>query len=86
MSTDELKINIAQRIFNLSDERILHKINEFLKAENVVGYNLHGSLIPEKMYIEEMEAQQERINQGTAKFYTSEEVQKKIMDENHLGR
>ena len=45
MSTEELKINIAQRIFNISDQKILSKINDLLQSENIIGYRNDNSPI-----------------------------------------
>lgn len=86
MSTDELKINIAQRIFNISDEKILSKINDLLQSENIIGYRMDNSPIFERQYLLEMESQQESIKKGEAVFFTSDEIRKKIMNENHLGK
>ncbi|MBA5628736.1 hypothetical protein [Moheibacter lacus] len=86
MSTDELKINIAQRIFNISDEKILSKINDLLQSENIIGYRTDNSPIFERQYLLEMESQQESIKKGEAVFFTSDEIRKKIMNENHLGK
>jgi len=85
MSTEELKINIAQRIFNISDEKILSKINDLLQSENIIGYRNDNSPIYESQFVQEMNVQQQRINSGKAKFYSSEEIRKRIIDENHLG-
>ena len=86
MSTDELKINIAQRIFNISDEKILSKINDLLQSENIIGYRTDNSPIFERQYLLEMESQQESIKKSEAVFFTSDEIRKKIMNENHLGK
>lgn len=85
MNTEALKINLAKRIFEISDKEILEKINHLLQSENVVGYRPNGEPITESDFISEMDAQQERIKNGTAKFYTSEEVRKKILNESNLG-
>lgn len=86
MNTEALKINLAKRIFEISDKEILEKINHLLQSENVVGYRQNGEPITESDFISEMDAQQERIKNGTAIFYTSEEVRKKILNESNLGR
>lgn len=86
MSTETLKLNIVQQIVGLSDIKILEKVNALLNSESIVGYTANGTPIYKSQYISEMEEQQERINNGTAKFYSSEEVRKRIIDANNLGR
>ena len=86
MNTEAFKINLAKRIFDISDERILEKINQLLKTESIVGYRPNGQPITESDFIAEMDAQQERIENGTAKFYSTEEVRQKILNEGNLGR
>lgn len=85
MNTEALKINIAKRIFEISDKVILEKINHLLQNESIIGYRPNGEPITEIDFISEMDAQQERIKNRTAIFYTSEEVRKKILDESNLG-
>jgi GNAT superfamily N-acetyltransferase len=41
MSTEALKIEVAQQILSLSDESLLEKINELLNNETIVGFALY---------------------------------------------
>ncbi len=85
MNTEALKINITQRILSISDGKILNKINDLLKSENIVGYTADGTPITETQFVAQMDKQQERIQNGSAKFYTTDEVRKKILNDNNLG-
>lgn len=86
MNTETLKLNIVQQILNLSDTRILEQVKELLGSETIVGYRTDGTPITKNQFVAEMDEQQERIKKGEAQFYTTEEVRKKILDANSLGR
>lgn len=79
MSTDTLKIDIAQQILGLSDEKLLEKIRKLLNKEVVVGYNTDGTPITKADFIEDMKKVDQEIQAGTLKIYTTEEVRDKIM-------
>ncbi len=61
MNTEALRINITQRILNISDSKILNKINDLLKSENIVGYTAEGTPISETQFVTQMDEQQESI-------------------------
>ena len=48
MVSNQLKINLTQRILNVNDTKILKKIAKLLDNENVVGYDENGLQISSK--------------------------------------
>ncbi|MEC5158198.1 hypothetical protein [Chryseobacterium sp. MP_3.2] len=86
MNTETLKINLAQRILSLNDLPLLEKIKNLLKADDVIYYTVEGKPINEDEFITEMDAQQNDIENGTAKFHTTDNVRKMVKKGNSLGR
>lgn len=86
MKTETLKINVAQRILSLSDDRILQKIKKILDKENVFGYDAEGNPVTEKDYRKSLDKINADIDNGTAKLFTTDEVRKRIADDNRLAR
>ncbi len=84
MSTETLKISLAQKILGISDNSLLEKLKAIIEKENIIGYDTKGSPITENQYIQEMNMLINDIDNGTAELYTIEEVKKSIIDENNL--
>ena len=84
MSTETLKISLAQKILGISDNNLLEKLKAIIEKENIIGYDTNGNPISESQYIEEMNLLINDIDNGTAELYTTEEVKKSIIDENNL--
>ena len=85
VKTDNLKISIAQRVLSLDNDTILEQINIILNKQNIIGFNSKGEPISEKKYILEMDEIISEINEQKGTFYTSEEIKKRILDENNLA-
>lgn len=67
---------------------IIYKYNLTIKLpnnKNIVGYDAKGKSISESEYIEDLEKINKEIDNGTAKLFTSDEVRKRIIDENNLA-
>ena len=86
MKADTLKINVAKRILNISDIRLLEKIQNLLNKENVFAYDTNGEPITESDYIKSLDGINDEIDNGTAKLYSTNEVLKRISDDNKLAR
>ena len=80
MNTEALKINITQRILNISSVKILKKIVKLLDKENVVGFDMNGNPISEKEYVEDIHNALHLLAEGKLETYSSAEVKRKILD------
>lgn len=85
MSTEALKISLAQKILAISNSELLEKVKMLIEKENIVGYDANGKPIFENEYIKEMNESIEAIQNGTATLYTTEQVRKNIINANNLG-
>ena len=85
MSTETLKISLAQKILAISDTKVLQKVKVLLEKENVIGYDAIGNSISENEYVREMHLSIDAIKNKKAILFTSEEVRKNIIDANNLG-
>ena len=79
MVSNQLKINLTQRILNVNDTKILKKIAKLLDNENVVGYDENGNPISEKEYVADIHLAINQLNEGKLETYTSDEVKKRIL-------
>lgn len=86
MNTETLKINLAQRILSLNDLPLLEKIKNLLKADDVIYYTVEGKPVTKEEFVAEMDSQQNDIENGTAKFHTTDNVRKMVKNGNSLGR
>ena len=85
MSTETLKISLAQKILSITDSTLLIKLKALIEKENIVGYNAYGKAVAEKDYIEEMDRILDEIDRDEAVFFTTEALKKSIIDENNLA-
>lgn len=86
MNTAALKLTIVQQIISITDVQVLEKIKELLEPDAIVGYRTDKTPITSTEFNAEMDEQQDRINNGKSKFYSSTEIREKIIHENNLGR
>ncbi len=85
MSTETLKISLAQKILAISNNDLLKKVKTLIEKENIVGYGANGKPIYESEYIKEMDESIEAIQNGTATLFSTEQVRKNIVNANNLG-
>ena len=85
MSTETLKISLAQKILAISDTTLLKKVKAFIEKENIVGYDTENNPIYESDYIKEMDLSIKAIENETATLYVTQDVRKNILDANNLG-
>ncbi len=85
MSTETLKISLAQKILSISNNDLLKKVKTLIEKENIVGYSANGVPIYESEYIKEMDKSIEAIQNGTATLHATQDVRKNILDANNLG-
>jgi len=79
MKSEKLKINVAQRILNLSNDKLLRKISDILDEENVIGYDGEGNPVSHEEYISDIKSALKQFKEGTLETYTSEEVRQRIL-------
>lgn len=84
MSTETLKISLAQKILSISDSTVLEKVKALIEKENIVGYDAKGKPIFEKDFVNEIDLSINEIENGTATLYTTQEVRKNIVDAYNL--
>lgn len=85
MSTETLKISLAQKILAISDTSLLKKVKALIEKENIVGYDTKNKPIFENEYMNEMDKSINAIEDGTAILHTTKDLRKKIFDANNLG-
>jgi len=79
MKSEKLKISVAQRILNLSNDKLLKKIADILDEENVIGYDEEGNPITDEEYIKDINAALLELKEENLETYTSEEVKRRIL-------
>jgi tRNA A37 N6-isopentenylltransferase MiaA len=85
MKTEALKINVAQRILSISDDGLLQKIKNLLDKENVFAYDSDGNPITGSDYIKNLDAINEEIDTKKAKLYSTNDVLRRVADDNKLA-
>lgn len=85
MKEEALKINVAQRVLGVSDIRLLQKIKNLLDKENVFAYDTKGNPITESDYIKSLDAINKEIDSESSKLHTTDEVLKRISNDNKLA-
>ena len=85
MSTETLKISLAQKILAISDTELLIKIKTLLENEDFIGFDANYKAISVNEYVKEMDFSIEAIKKNKATLFTTQEVRKNIVDANNLG-
>jgi hypothetical protein len=79
MKSEKLKISVAQRVLNLSNDKLLKKIAHLLDEENIIGYDAEGNPITDEAYIQDINAALLQLKEDNLETYTSEEVKRRIL-------
>ena len=79
MKSEKLKISVAQRVLNLSNDKLLKKIAHLLDEENVIGYDAEGNPITDEDYIQDINAALLELKEENLETYTSEEIKRRIL-------
>ena len=79
MKSEKLKISVAQRILNLSNDKLLKKIANLLDEENIIGYDADGNPVTDEAYIQEINAALLELKEDNLETYTSDEVKQRIL-------
>lgn len=79
MNVEALKIDITHRILDLTDDKLLKKIAQLLKSENIIGYEVDGSPIFENDYVNDINQSLQLFKEGKLETYSTEEIKKHIL-------
>jgi len=76
MDIQTAKINVMQKIMNVSKASLLDKINNILDEEMTVGYTTDGKPLTKKQYNERLLVAEKQIESGD--YVTQENLEKEI--------
>jgi hypothetical protein len=76
MDLQTAKINVMQKIMNVSKASLLDKINNILDEEMTVGYTTDGEPLTKKQYNERLLVAEKQIESG--EYITHENLEKEI--------
>ena len=76
MDIPTAKINVMQKIMNVSKASLLDKINNILDEEMTVGYTTDGKPLTKKQYNERLLVAEKQIESGD--YVTQENLEKEI--------
>ncbi|TRW22427.1 hypothetical protein FMM05_18155 [Flavobacterium zepuense] len=79
MKTEALKISVAQRVLNLSDDGLLKKISRLLDEENIVGFDTDGNPITNKDFVQDINSALLQLKEENMETYSSDEVKRRIL-------
>lgn len=74
MDIKAVKLNVMQKIMNVSTEALLEKIDRLLEEEMIVGYTAKGEPLTKKDYNLRLEKAEQQIASGD--YLTQEDLEK----------
>lgn len=72
----ETKYKLIEQLMHTNDEEILIQVKGMLDSVEVIGYELDGTAITKRTYIEKIKAAQKRVTSGD--FITQEDLEKEM--------
>lgn len=76
MNLQTTKINVMQKIMNVSKSSLLDKINNILDEEMIVGYTTDGNPLTKQQYNERILVAEKQIE--SEDYITQEDLEKEI--------
>ncbi|MDK2841826.1 MAG: hypothetical protein PWQ17_1331 [Anaerophaga sp.] len=76
MDLQTVKINVIQKIMNVSEASLLDKISSILDEEMIVGYTADGKPLTKQQYNERLVVAEKQIEAGN--YITQEDLEKEI--------
>ena len=76
MDLQTAKINVMQKIMNVSKASLLNKISNILDEEMIVGYTTEGEPLTRLQYDERLLLAEKQIAEGN--YITQEDLEKEI--------
>lgn len=74
MDLKTIKINVMQKIMNVSEASLLDKISSILDEEMIVGYTADGKPLTNQQYNERLLVAEKQI--GSGDYTTQEDLEK----------
>jgi hypothetical protein len=78
MDLKAAKLEVMQKIMNVSTEELLLKIDKLLEEEMIVGYTTKGKPLTKKEYGLRLETAEQQIVRG--EYLTQEDLEKEAED------
>jgi len=76
MNLQDTKINVMQKIMNVSTASLLDKINNILDEEMIVGYGIDGQSLTKEQYNKRLMLAEKQIKSGD--YLTQDDLEKEI--------
>lgn len=76
MSIQETKLNVMQKIMNVSQPSLLDKIDKLLEEEMIVGYTVNGNPLTKKAYDLRLLKTEEQLSNGN--FISQEDLEQEL--------
>ena len=76
MDLQAIKINVMQKIMNVSEASLLDKISSILDEEMIVGYTADGKPLTKQQYNERLLVAEKQIESGD--YITQEDLEKEM--------
>ena len=76
MGLQAAKLDVMQKIMNVSTESLIDKVNQLLDNEMIVGYTAKGEPLTKEEYNLRLEKAEKQIASGD--FITQEDLEKEV--------
>jgi len=76
MDLQAAKLNLMQKIINVSNESLISKVDKLLEEEMIIGYSVKGEPLTKNEYNLRLEKAEKQIAEGN--FITQEDLEKEV--------
>lgn len=76
MDLQTTKIDVMQKVMNVSKASLLEKINSILDEEMIVGYTVGGKPLTKKEYNDRLLVAEQQIQEGN--YTTQDDLEKEV--------
>lgn len=74
MDLEATKLDVMQKIMNVSKASLLEKIDKLLEEELIVGYTVEGQPLTKELYNERLDKAEEQLRLG--QYITQDDLEK----------
>lgn len=74
MDLEATKLDVMQKIMNVSKASLLAKIDKLLEEELIVGYTVEGQPLTKELYNQRLDKAEEQLRLG--KYITQDDLEK----------